>query len=54
MKLIAERVDGVSLSIGIAQTGPQDYADPDELIKCADDAMYETKRRSRLTYAQAA
>jgi diguanylate cyclase len=52
--LIAERVDDVSLSIGIAQTGPKDYADPDELIKRADDAMYEMKRRSRLTYAQAA
>jgi diguanylate cyclase (GGDEF)-like protein len=47
VRLVAERVDALSLSIGIAQTGPGDYADPDELLKRADKSMYEAKRRSR-------
>jgi diguanylate cyclase len=48
LRLVSERVDGISLSIGIAQTGPEEYADPDELITRADDAMYEAKRRSKM------
>ncbi len=47
LRLVAERIDGLSLSIGIAQTGPEEYGDPDELIKRADHAMYEAKRRSK-------
>ena len=47
VRLIAERLDGLTLSIGIAQTGPDEYADPDALIKRADTAMYEAKRRSK-------
>ena len=47
MRLVAERVDGLTLSIGVAQTGPEEYDYPDELIKRADNAMYEAKRRNK-------
>ena len=33
----------VTLSFGIAQTGPESYLEPDELIKLADKKMYEAK-----------
>ena len=46
-RLLAERLDGLTVSIGVAQTGPESYCDPDALIKVADTAMYEAKRRSR-------
>ena len=44
-RLVAERLDGLTLSIGIAQTGPDDYSDPDDLLNRADKPMYEAKRR---------
>jgi len=47
LRLIAQRLDGLSLSIGIAQTGPGEYGDPVDLIRRADKAMYEMKRHSR-------
>ncbi|CAK8717704.1 Diguanylate cyclase DosC [Candidatus Electrothrix laxa] len=34
----------ISLSIGIAQTGPEIFMNHDELIKLADDAMYQAKK----------
>lgn len=46
-RLTAQRLDGLTLSIGIAQAGPGEFADPDELMRLADAAMYEVKRRSR-------
>ena len=55
IRLISERLDSISLSIGVAQTGPEEYDDPDELIKRADKAMYEAKHRSKAALtAQAA
>jgi diguanylate cyclase len=45
IRLVADQLNGLSLSIGIAQAGPAEYVDPDELIKRADTAMYEAKRR---------
>ncbi|MEQ1772595.1 MAG: GGDEF domain-containing protein [Burkholderiales bacterium] len=47
LQIVAERLDGLSLSIGIAQTGPEEYGDPEDLIQRADKAMYSAKRRSR-------
>ena len=47
LRILAERMDDVSLSIGIAQTGPEYYDEPDDLIKRADKAMYEVKRRGK-------
>ena len=44
-RLVAERLDGLTLSVGIAQTGPDEYGDPDDLLNRADKAMYEAKRR---------
>ena len=49
LRLVAERLNGLTLSIGIAQTGPEAYGDPDDLVRRADKAMYEAKRRSRET-----
>lgn len=34
----------VTLSMGIAQTGPETFLDHDELIKRADEAMYDAKK----------
>lgn len=38
----------LSLSIGVAQTGPDEYLDPFLLIKQADDLMYQDKRRKKM------
>jgi diguanylate cyclase (GGDEF)-like protein len=54
VRLVSERLDGLTLSIGIAQTGPEEYCDPDELIRRADAAMYETKKHAKSLTAQAA
>ena len=34
----------VTLSIGIAETGPKTFSEPDELIRHADSAMYDAKK----------
>lgn len=46
-RLLSERLGDLALSIGIAQTGPDDYCTPEELIRRADKAMYEAKRGAR-------
>jgi diguanylate cyclase (GGDEF)-like protein len=38
---------GVSLSIGIGQAGPQSYPGMDELVRLADNAMYDSKAQSK-------
>ena len=35
---------GTTLSLGLAQTGPERYDDPDTLIDRADRKMYQAKR----------
>lgn len=52
-RLTAQRLDGLTLSIGIAQTGPGEYTDPDDLLRRADNAMYDVKRRSHEAAAAA-
>ena len=37
----------VNISMGIAQTGPKTYCDPEELVKVADKLMYKAKARSK-------
>lgn len=44
---VAERLQTVSLSIGLCQTGPDDYLELDDLIRVADERMYENKRQSQ-------
>lgn len=44
-RLVAERLDGLTLSVGIAQTGPDEYSEPDDLLNRADKAMYMEKRQ---------
>jgi diguanylate cyclase len=39
----ASHVADVTLSVGIAQTGPSDYLEPGELLRAADAKMYEAK-----------
>lgn len=41
---ISRRLDKVSLSIGIVQTGPNEYLDVDTLVKQADEKMYTAKK----------
>ena len=47
LQLIRERLDGVTLSVGIAQTGPNDYVDASTLIRLADEKMYIAKREHK-------
>lgn len=41
---VSKEVEGVTLSIGIAQAGLEFYDDPDGLVKRADSKMYEAKQ----------
>ena len=42
-ELVEQRLDGLRVSIGIAQTGPGVYDEPGTLIRRADAAMYQAK-----------
>ena len=41
---IAETIGDVTLSIGVAQTGPNEYVDATTLIRMADEKMYAAKQ----------
>ena len=43
MEVFGVKFPEVTLSFGIAQTGPAAYLEPDELIKLADSKMYQAK-----------
>ncbi|MFC3150942.1 diguanylate cyclase domain-containing protein [Litoribrevibacter euphylliae] len=45
---IQKRSGFVSYSIGVIQTGPQDFLDPEELIHQADDLMYHQKEQAKI------
>lgn len=42
-KFKAKEHKGISFSVGVAQTGPDDYLHMDDLVKLADGRMYEVK-----------
>lgn len=44
---VAQGLEGVSVSCGIAQTGPVDFVDANTLIRVADDRMYQVKHAYR-------
>lgn len=44
IKQIEEKLNDVTISIGAAETGPNDYVDPSTLIRMADEKMYAAKR----------
>jgi diguanylate cyclase (GGDEF)-like protein len=44
---IAVRCADLKVSIGIAQTGPDDYVEPAELLRRADESMYAAKAKNR-------
>ena len=44
IKEFSSKYKDTSLSIGIAQTGPDDFIDSDEIIKIADKRMYAAKK----------
>ncbi len=46
-KLLAERTGGVSVSMGIIQTGPDQFESADALLKAADQRMYLSKAKSK-------
>lgn len=39
----------ISFSVGIAQTGPDEIAPPEDLVRAADGLMYEAKLKSKQT-----
>jgi diguanylate cyclase (GGDEF)-like protein len=41
---ISERLDDITLSCGVVQTGPNEYLDPRALIRHADEKMYSNKQ----------
>ncbi|MEI6261467.1 MAG: GGDEF domain-containing protein [Deltaproteobacteria bacterium] len=49
---IKEELNDVSLSIGIAQTGPNEYVDFATLIRLADEKMYAVKQAHKSALAQ--
>lgn len=46
---IQEQAAGLTVSIGLAQSGPQEYHSADEMIRRADEMMYQTKKRMKST-----
>lgn len=44
---ISQRLDDVTLSVGILQTGPDQYGEPDTLIRQADELMYAAKKAAK-------
>ncbi|MEE3320751.1 MAG: GGDEF domain-containing protein [Pseudomonadota bacterium] len=42
-RLLAERLPNVNISLGVVQTGPDNYASADALLKHADHRMYQEK-----------
>jgi len=44
---ISRRLNNVTLSVGIVQSGPDQYGEPDTLIRQADEAMYAAKKASK-------
>jgi diguanylate cyclase len=44
---VAQSLEGISVSCGIAQTGPVDFVDANTLIRVADDRMYQVKHAYR-------
>lgn len=49
---ISERLSGVTISIGVAQTGPNEYLDAHTLIKIADERMYAAKQTHKNNIAK--
>jgi len=45
----AMETHAVTFSVGIAQTGPEDFIDSDTLVKRADKLMYKAKAKSKQT-----
>lgn len=50
---LSQQLPGVTLSVGISQTGTDHYMSLDELIREADERMYENKRARAEALAQA-
>jgi diguanylate cyclase len=44
LKKVSENLGDVTVSVGIAQTGPKDFVDADSLIHIADSNMYTAKQ----------
>ncbi|MGD0958174.1 MAG: GGDEF domain-containing protein [Methylomonas sp.] len=41
---IKQHAENVTISLGIVQTGPVEYGEPDELVRLADERMYAAKK----------
>ena len=46
IKEFSDKYTDYSLSMGISETGPEEYIDGDQLIKTADEKMYQAKKVS--------
>ncbi len=44
---IVTKVAGLTLSVGVVQTGPDEYAEPERLIELADRRMYAEKQANK-------
>ncbi|HRD66401.1 MAG TPA: diguanylate cyclase [Candidatus Competibacter sp.] len=44
---IKEELDNVTISIGVAQTGPNEYVDTSTLVQMADEKMYAAKQANK-------
>lgn len=45
LKIVEDQDPNITLSIGIAQTGPSEFLEPEEFIMVADQRMYESKKQ---------
>lgn len=52
-RCVQEKLAGVSVSVGIAQTGPDEYMDVNTLIRLADKNMYTAKQSFKQTNGEA-
>lgn len=52
IELFSAQITDVTLSMGISQTGPADFLEPDELLAAADALMYQAKAKSGFQICQ--
>lgn len=49
-EIIKEKLGEITLSVGLAQTGPNEYEDVEDILRKADASMYAAKRAAKLEF----